>query len=129
MSKLNSEATALFNETGIWLLATYGDKPNAAPIAFKKIDENGNMVLFDVFMKKTVENLSKNSSVAISAYNDKTLQGYQVKGTAVYSTDKALLAEGDAAAAPLGLKTKGAVIVTVQEVYIQTPGPDVGKLI
>ena len=127
MGKLNSEVTNLLNETGIWILSTCSDKPNATPIGLKKIDADGNLVLWDVFMKKNKENISKNPNVAVLVYSDKTFQGYQIKGTAVYSTDAALISEGNLMAAAMNLQTKGAVIITVKEVFVQTPGPDNNK--
>ena len=127
MGKMNSEVTAFFKEAGAWILATCGDKPNVTTIGLKKIDADGNLVLWDVFMKKNKENISKNPNVAVLAFSDKTFQSFQVKGTAVYSTDAALIKEGDSIAAAMKLKTKGAVIVTVKEVFVQTPGPDNNK--
>ena len=127
MGKLNSEVAAYLNEANIWILVTSGDKPNATRIGTKKIDADGNLVFFDIFMKKSIENISKNPNVAVLALTDR--QSYQLKGTAVYSTDEALLKEGNEMTSKMNLKTKGAVVVTVSETYIQTPGSDVGKLI
>ena len=127
MSKLNSEITAYLNEANIWILVTSGDKPNATRIGTKKIDANGNLVFFDIFMKKSIENISKNPNVSVLALADR--QSYQLKGTAVYSTDEALLKEGNEMTSKMNLKTKGAVVVTVNEIYLQTPGADVGKLL
>lgn len=129
MGKLSSEVKAFLQENDIWVFSTCSDKPNSAPVFFKKIDEQDNLVLFDVFMKKGLEDLTKNNHVAISVFNAKTLQGYQIKGTAAYATDEALVKEGNAFSGKMNLVTKGAVIVRVDEVFVQTPGPDAGKLL
>ena len=47
----------------------------------------------DVFMETTVKNIQANGKIAVSVYDPKTLEGYQIKGTAQYVT------EGDVVAA------------------------------
>ena len=127
MSKLNNEVVTFLSKNDVWVLSTCDVTPNACPMYFKKIDKQGNLVLFDVFMKKGLENLAKNNKVAVTVFNVWTLQGYQLKGTAAYSTDPVLVAEGNKQTRKMNLPTKGAVIVSVEEVFVQTPGPDVGK--
>lgn len=81
-------------------------------------------------MKKTVANIEANPKVAISVFDAKTMEGYQLKGTAVHMT------EGEAAEHAKktvsertkgGLVAKGIVVVTVEKVYVTTPGPDNNK--
>ncbi|MDR1124468.1 MAG: pyridoxamine 5'-phosphate oxidase family protein [Deltaproteobacteria bacterium] len=129
MSKLNSEVKRFLQENSIWIFSTCSDKPNSAPVFFKKIDEQDNLVLFDVFMKKGLDNLAKNNHVAITVFNMQTLQGYQIKGTATYTIDEVLVKEGNSYSGKMNLVTKGVIIVKVDEVFIQTPGPDAGKLL
>lgn len=127
MNKLNEKAKDFLNETQTWILATTGETPNAVPIFFRKIDEDDNLVLFQVFMNKTIQNIQKNACVAITVFNDKTLQGYQLKGVATYTTDATLVAEGNAISNAFKLTTTGAVIIRVQETIVLTPGSDNGK--
>lgn len=55
-------------ESSIWDLATCADgEPNVVPVAFKFVTDNGR--------------------IAISVYDAKSLEGYQIKGTAEYMTD------------------------------------------
>lgn len=129
MGQLGNSVRGFLGETNIWVFATCGDKPNVGPIFFKKIDEQGNIVLFDVFMKKNLQNLVNNQNVALTVFNAQTLQGYQIKGTATYSTDDALIKAGNEQTSKMNLPTKGAVIINIEEVYVQTPGPDVGKIL
>jgi predicted pyridoxine 5'-phosphate oxidase superfamily flavin-nucleotide-binding protein len=126
MSKMNSEVKKLLEETKTWVLSTCAEKPNAIPVFFTAI-QNDSLVLFDVFMNKTLLNLEKNDNVAVTVFNDSTLQGYQLKGKAVYTKDAALLEKGNAATSKFHLTTKGAVVVEVKDVYVLTPGPNNGK--
>ncbi|MFP3154983.1 pyridoxamine 5'-phosphate oxidase family protein [Lachnospiraceae bacterium ZAX-1] len=127
MSKLSNEVKKFLGENGIWVFATCSDKPNAGPVFFKKIDEQDNIILFDIFMNKRLENLAKNSNVSLTVFNAQTSQGYQICGTATYSTDAALVKEGNEQSGKMNLTTKGAVVIKAEDVYVQTPGPDVGK--
>jgi hypothetical protein len=58
-----------------------------------------------------------------------TLTGYQLKGTAQYSTDQPLVEEGNAITKNYNLTTKGAVIVNIDKVIVLSPGPDNGKVL
>jgi len=127
MSKLDNNVKSLFNNSKVWHISTMSDTPNVVPILFKKIDENDNLILFDVFMKKTIDNIGKNGKIALSAYNLETLEGYQLKGAAKYSSDAALIEEGNSVTKNFNLTTKGALIVTVEQAIVLTPGPDIGK--
>ena len=127
MSKISNDVAAVLNEAPAWVLSTCSDKPNAAPIFFKKIGEDGTLVFFDVFMKKNLENLEKNPNVAVVAINAQTMQGYQLKGKGEYTTDEAIVAAGNEISSKMNLKVKGAVIVHVEDIYVLTPGPDNGK--
>ncbi|MDY2984755.1 MAG: hypothetical protein SOR75_05410 [Synergistes jonesii] len=74
---------------------------------------------------------SKNSSVsisgAVSVYDAKTLNGYQIKGSASYVTAGTVVEAYKAAAEELfkGAATaKGALIITPEKVIVTTPGSD-----
>lgn len=84
---MNEQVIALL-KSGIWDLATCADgEPNVVPVAFKDVTEDGKLVVGDVFMETTMNNVKANGKVAISAYDAKTYEGYQVKGTAEYVTE------------------------------------------
>ncbi|UWG97626.1 MAG: pyridoxamine 5'-phosphate oxidase family protein [Candidatus Dehalobacter alkaniphilus] len=129
MSILNENVSKLLNEAKTWTIATLGETPNAVPILFKKVRTDESLVLFDVFMQKTLDNIVKNNNVAVTVYNESTLEGYQIKGTAEYSTAKDLVDEGNTATSAFKLTTKGAVIVKIKQVIVLTPGPDIGKVL
>lgn len=117
----------LLSNSKIWVMSTKDDSPNAVPILFKKIADDDSLVLYDVFMKKSIDNIKKNSLVSVTIYDENTLEGYQLKGTGTYTADKAIVEEGNAMTSKFKLVTKGAVIVKANETYILTPGGDNGK--
>lgn len=79
-------------ENHMWDLATCLDnKPNVVLVAFKEVTEDGKLVIGDVFLDTTLKNIAgNNGSIAISVYDDKKLEGYQIKGTASYTTSGVL---------------------------------------
>lgn len=129
MNKLDDNVKSLLNSSKVWHISTTDDMPNVVPVLFKTIDENDNLVLFDVFMKKTVDNIKKNGKIAITIYDLETLKGYQLKGKARYTDESALVDVGDTVTKGFGLKTKGAVIVQVNEAVVTSPGHDNGKVL
>ncbi len=129
MNKLDDNVKSLLNNSKVWHISTMDDMPNGVTVLFKTIDENDNLVLFDVFMKKTADNINKNGKIAITIYDLETLKGYQLKGTAQYTTKSALIDAGNSVTKSFGLTTKGAVIVKVNQVIVTSPGPDNGKIL
>lgn len=129
MNKLDDNVKSLLNNSKAWHIATMDDMPNVVPVLFKTIDENDNLILFDVFMNKTANNIKKNGKIAITVYDMEILKGYQLKGSAQYSTEQALVDGGNTVTKNFGLETKGAVIVKVSQIIITSPGPDNGKIL
>lgn len=113
----------------MWDLATCSDgEPNVVPVAFKDVTEDGKLVVGDVFLETTLANIkADDGKIAVSVYDAKNLEGYQVKGTAEYVTEgnvvdtfKAMVEkmfDGKATA-------KGALIITPEKVIVTTPGAD-----
>lgn len=113
----------------MWDLATCSDgEPNVVPVAFKDVTEDGRLVVGDVFLETTLANIKADGGkIAVSVYDTKNLEGYQVKGTAEYviegnvvDTFKAMVEkmfDGKATA-------KGALIITPEKVIVTTPGAD-----
>jgi len=128
---MNANVVKLLKEQ-MWYLATYSDEPNAVPVAFKDVTEDGKLVVGDVFLETTLKNISLNGKIAVSACNAATMEGYQIKGTAAYVTDgpvvdtfKKLVSDMFNGAAT----AKGALIITPQTVIVTTPGPDNKKVL
>ena len=84
---LNENVVKLL-KSGMWDLATCAEgEPNVVPVAFKDVTPDGKLIVGDVFLKATLENLAANSGkIAVSAYDAQNLEGYQIKGTAQYIT-------------------------------------------
>lgn len=124
--KINETVKKLLKEQ-LWYLATYSDEPNAVPVAFKDVTDDGKLVVGDVFLETTLNNIKQNGRIAVSASNGATLEGYQIKGTAEYVTEgpvvdtfKKLVEDMFKGAAT----AKGALIITPEKVIVTTPGPD-----
>ena len=125
---LNESVVKLLKE-GMWNLATCANgEPNVVPVAFKDVTEGGKLVVGDVFLETTLKNIKANEGeIAISAYDTKSLEGYQIKGTAEYVTDGAIVAAFKTAVEGMfkGAATaKGALIITPSKVIVTTPGAD-----
>ena len=95
----------------------------------------------DVLLETTLNNLKANGGrIAISVYDAKNLDGYQIKGTAEYVTEgevvrtfKAMVEkmfQGAATAkAKAKAKAKGALLITPEQVIVTTPGADNKKVL
>ncbi len=124
-----NEAVVNVLKNGMWDLATCANgEPNVVPVAFKDVTEDGKLVVGDVFLETTLKNLSANQGkIAISAYNAESLEGYQIKGTAEYVTEGAIVDTFKAMVEKMfqGAATaKGALIITPEKVIVTTPGAD-----
>ena len=86
------------------------------PVAFKDVTEDGKLVVGDVFLETTLNNIRANGGkIAISAYDAQSLEGYQIKGTAEYVTEGAVVDTFKAMVEKMfnGAATaKGALIIT-----------------
>ncbi|MCC8015794.1 MAG: pyridoxamine 5'-phosphate oxidase family protein [Eubacterium sp.] len=121
-------------EANMWDLATCADgEPNVVPVAFKFITDEGKLAVGDVFLETTLNNLKANSGkIAVSAYDGKTLEGYQIKGTAEYLTEGEIVSSFKAMVEKMfnGAATaKGALLITPEKVIVTTPGGDNKKVI
>ena len=116
-------------KNAMWDLATCADgEPNVVPVAFKDVTEDGKLVVGDVFLETTLKNIKANDGkIAISVYDTKSLEGYQIKGTAEYVTEGAIVAAFKTAVEGMfkGAATaKGTLIITPSKVIVTTPGAD-----
>lgn len=113
----------------MWDLATCENgEPNVVPVAFKEVTDDGKLVVGDVFLETTLNNIKANNGrIAISAYDVQTLEGYQIKGTAKYVTEGAVVDTFKAMVEKMfnGAATaKGALVITPEKVIVTTPGAD-----
>ncbi len=79
-----NESVMKLLKNGMWDLATCANgEPNVVPVAFKDVIEDGKLIVGDVFLETTLNNLKANDGkIAISVYDAQSLEGYQIKGTA-----------------------------------------------
>lgn len=124
-----NESVIKLLKSGMWDLATCANgEPNVVPVAFKDVTEDGKLVVGDVFLETTLQNIkANNGKIAISVYDAQNLEGYQIKGIAEYVTEgvivdtfKAMVEEMFKGAAT----AKGALIITPSKVIVTTPGAD-----
>ena len=130
---LNENVIKLLKE-GMWDLATCANgEPNVVPVAFKDVTDDGKLLVGDVFLETTLNNIQANDGkIAISVYDAKNLEGYQVKGTAEYVTEGAVVDTFKAMVEKMfnGTATaKGALIITPEKVIVTTPGADNKKVL
>ncbi|MGI6262979.1 MAG: pyridoxamine 5'-phosphate oxidase family protein [Succiniclasticum sp.] len=113
----------------VWELATCAQgEPNVVPVAFKDVTDDGKLVVGDVFLKTTLENLKTNDGrIAVSAFSMKTLEGYQIKGKAEYITEGKWVEIFKQRADSLfkgAYTARGALVITPERVIVTTPGAD-----
>ena len=125
---MNDSVKKLLKES-MWDLATCANgEPNVVPVAFKDVTPDGKLVVGDVFLDTTLKNLVANGGkIAISVYDAKTLEGYQIKGVAEYVTEGEVVKTFKAMVEQMfngGATAKGALIITPEKVIVTTPGAD-----
>ena len=116
-------------KNSMWDLATCANgEPNVVPVAFKDVTEEGNLVVGDVFLETTLNNIKVNDGkIAISVYDAKNLEGYQIKGNARYVTEGDVVDTFKAMVEKMfngAVTAKGALVITPSKVIVTTPGAD-----
>ena len=129
---LNENVKKLLKEN-MWDLATCSaGVPNVVPVALKDVTDDGKLGV-DVFLDTTLRNLAANGGrIAISVYDAKTLEGYQIRGTAGHVSDGPVAAMFKAMVEQMfqGAATaKGALVITPETVIVTTPGVENKKVL
>ena len=130
---LNENVVKLL-KTQLWDLATCANgEPNVVPVAFKDVTDDGKLLVGDVFLETTLNNIKANGGrIAISVYDAQNLEGYQIKGTAEYVTEGQVVDTFKAVVEKMfnGAATaKGALVITPDKVIVTTPGADNKKVL
>ncbi|MFO7667688.1 MAG: pyridoxamine 5'-phosphate oxidase family protein [Desulfobacterales bacterium] len=133
MAKMTERMIELFKKVPNAILATstVDGTPNAVPVGAKKIIDSETILISDQFLKKTLANLKVNPKMAITFWEGH--EGYQLKGSVAIETtgqryeDTAKWIEELGNKAGFPLKSKGAVILKIEEIYSVAPGPGAGK--
>lgn len=114
----------------LWYVATCGDEMNVTPVGFKDVAEDGTLEIGAVIMTNTLANLKENDKIAIAACNPKTMECYQIKGTAKFVTEGPVVDKYQKMAEAMfkgAMNAKGAIIITPEKVIVASPSPDNGK--
>ena len=135
MAKMTDRMKELFTKAPAVVLATAtaDGVPNAVPVGAKKIIDDETILISDQYLNKTLANMKSNPKVSVTFWEGH--EGYQLKGTIVIETSGRRFEEtakwieelGNAVGFPL--KSKGAVILKIDEIYGVSPGPGAGKQI
>lgn len=133
MAQMTEKMVEMFEKVPAAILGTASSDgvPNAVPIGAKKIIDNETILISDQFFNKTLANMKANPKVSLTYWEGH--DGYQIKGTVTIETTGSRFEEtakwieemGNKVGVPL--KSKGAVILSVEEIYNIAPGPDAGK--
>lgn len=128
---MNQNVVNLLKEQ-IWYLGTYNNEPNAVPVAFKDVTDDGKLLVGDVFLDETLKNIESNCKIAVSACNASTMEGYQIKGTAEYIKEGAIVDTFKKLVSDMfngAVTAKGALVITPEKVIVTTPGNDNKKVL
>ena len=130
---MNESVQKLLKES-MWDLATCANgEPNVVPVAFEDVLPDGRLAVGDVFLETTLKNLAAdNGKIAISVYDAKSLEGYQIKGKAEYVTEGAVVETFKKIVEQVfngGATAKGALLITPEKVIVTTPGADNKKVL
>ena len=135
MAQMTEKIIEMFEKVpdAILATATTDGIPNAVPVGAKKIVDNETILISDQFFNKTLANMKANPKVSLTFWEGH--EGYQIKGSVTIETTGTRFEETSKWIEEMGkkvgipLKSKGAVILTIDEIYSLTPGPDAGKRI
>ena len=129
MVSLTPEMKESLAATKLAFLATASKagRPNVVPIGAFKLLDNGTLLISDQFFQKTLANLKENPQIALSWWGEKG--GFQLKGTIAIHTSGKIFQDDVAWMKELrpNLTPKGAVVVTITDVYQIKAGADAGK--
>lgn len=133
MAQMTERMKELFNNVPTVVLSTVSEDgtPNAVPVGSKKIIDDETILMSDQFFNKTLSNMKANPRVAVTFWEG--YEGYQFKGIVTIETtgqrfeDTARWIEELSTKAGFPLKSKGAVILQIEEIYGVAPGPGAGK--
>ena len=137
MAKMNAKVRALFENQPIVVMATASARgvPNVVPIGAKKVLDDETIMISDQYFKKTLANIKENPQASLTFWDAKTAESYQIKGAVAIETSGRIFEETAAWIEEISrignipMKSKGALILTIREIYTSVPGPDAGTRI
>lgn len=126
---MNANVVKVLKEN-LWYVATSGTDVNVTPVGFKDVAEDGTLEIGAVIMTNTLKNIKDNDKIAIAACDPKTMESYQVKGTAKFVTEGPVVEKYQKMADAMfkgAMNAKGAIIITPEKVIVASPSMDNGK--
>jgi predicted pyridoxine 5'-phosphate oxidase superfamily flavin-nucleotide-binding protein len=101
--------------------ATSAGKPNGVPVGQVKVLSDDELVVTDLLMKKTRQNIEENPQIAVTAWDLEVHYGYQFKGKARVETSGELFDREvkniESHPGDLKFTVNAVIIVKVEEVY------------
>jgi predicted pyridoxine 5'-phosphate oxidase superfamily flavin-nucleotide-binding protein len=133
MAQMSERMRELFDKVHTVVLSTASidGTPNAVPVGAKKIIDKETILISDQFLNKTLANMKANPKVAVTFWEGR--EGYQLKGRVTIETtgqrfeETARWIEERSSKAGFPLKSKAAIILTIEEIFGIAPGPGAGK--
>ncbi len=133
MAKIPQEIQDFIKGKMGWVsTAALDGTPNATPKGSVRVIDDEHLVFADLFSCKTRENLKANPKVAVTVIEEKSLKGYQLKGSGEMLTAGPIydeVAERVKKAPRVMPPLKYVVRITVDSIYDQSVGPEAGKKI
>jgi predicted pyridoxine 5'-phosphate oxidase superfamily flavin-nucleotide-binding protein len=135
MAKMGERVKEIFLKQQDVVLATASKEgiPNVVVVGAKKIIDDETILISDQYFDKTLANMKENPQAAVTVW-EKT-EGYQIKGTVTIETlgprfeETARWIEDLGKKFNVSLKSKGAVILKITDIYTISPGSNAGQKI
>ena len=133
MAQMTERTQNLFDKVpfAVPATATKDGIPNAVPIGAKKIIDPETVLVSDQFFNKTIKNLQSNPNASLMYWEGH--EGYQLKGSVTVGTcgdrfeETARWIEARSEEIGFPLRSKGAIILKIEEIYSIGPGPKAGR--
>lgn len=94
---------------------TLAGNPNIIGIAYVKVVEKDKLLISDIYMHQTIEDIKNNPHVALVVWN-KNLKGYKFIGTAQYFNRGKYFQKVKSLPENKNLPVKGAIVVKIEKV-------------
>jgi predicted pyridoxine 5'-phosphate oxidase superfamily flavin-nucleotide-binding protein len=135
MAKMGERVKEMFQKQRDVVLATASKEgiPNVVVVGAKKIIDDETILISNQYFDKTLANIKENPRVAVTVWEK--AEGYQIKGTVTIETSGPRFEETARWIEDLGkkfnlsLKSKGAVIIKITDIYDISPGSNAGQKI
>lgn len=133
MAKLTQDMKDIMEKTRGYSVATCTKDgiPNVVAMHFVKILSDDEIMMAQIFLKKSFENIQQNPTIAIAVwdYDVKPRKGYQFKGIARIETSGKIydMAVEMVKAEKPDLTPKSAIVVKITDIFAISPGPNAGK--